>query len=118
MSAVESTRRHVEAVVFDFGETLIDETREWSARADWAGVPRLTFLAVLGGLIAQGRPFQEVFDVLGVPRPGDGSDAGRLPLPPGLRADDLYPDARPCLVELRRLGLRVGDSRESAGSCR
>ena len=31
-----------------------------------------------------------------------------MPLPAGLRADDLYPDARPCLVELRRLGLRVG----------
>jgi FMN phosphatase YigB (HAD superfamily) len=108
VSAVESTRRHVEAVVFDFGETLIDETREWSARADWAGVPRLTFLAVLGGMIAQGRPFQEVFDVLGVPRPGDGSDAGRLALPAGLRADDLYPDARPCLAELRRLGFRIG----------
>ncbi len=98
----------LEAVVFDFGETLIDETREWSVRADWAGVPRLTFLAVLGGLIAQGRPFQEVFDVLGVPRPGLGTEAERSILPSGLRADDLYPDARPCLAELRRLGFRIG----------
>ncbi len=97
----------LEAVVFDFGETLIDETREWSARADWAGVPRLTFLAVLGGLIAEGRPFQEVFDVLGVPRPGTAHDADRGPVPTGLRADDLYPDARPCLMELRRLGFRI-----------
>ena len=94
--------------MFDFGETLIDESREWSAWADWAGVPRLTFLAVLGSMIGEGRPHQEVFDVFGVPRPGAAPDAGRGPLPLGLRADDLYPDARPCLAELRRLGFRVG----------
>jgi len=108
VSAIEPPRRHVEAVVFDFGETLIDETREWSSRADRAGVPRLTFLAVLGALIRDGRTFQEVFDVLGVPRPVAGHGAERATLATGLRADDLYPDARPCLEELRRLGLRVG----------
>jgi FMN phosphatase YigB (HAD superfamily) len=107
MSAIDPARQ-IEAVVFDFGETLIDETRDWSAWADWAGVPRLTFLAVLGHLIATGRPHQEIFDVFGVPRPGSDGDAGRGPLLKGLRPDDLYPDARPCLTELRRLGLRVG----------
>lgn len=39
----------IEAVVFDVGETLIDETRQWGEWADWLGVPRFTFLAALGG---------------------------------------------------------------------
>lgn len=42
------------AVVFDVGETLVDETRAWSAWADWLGIPRLTFLAVCGAAIARG----------------------------------------------------------------
>ena len=41
-------RTRLEAVVFDFGETLYDETRAWSAVADAAGVPRVTFMAMLG----------------------------------------------------------------------
>ena len=45
----------LEAVVFDAGETLIDETRTWEAVADAAGIPRFTFMAALGGLIAAGR---------------------------------------------------------------
>jgi HAD superfamily hydrolase (TIGR01662 family) len=108
VSAFDSTRRRIEAVVFDFGETLIDETHEWSSRADRAGVPRLTFLAVLGALIRDGRPYQEVFDVLGVPSSEAARHVGHGPRPTGLRASDLYPDARPCLAELRRLGFRIG----------
>ena len=106
-SAIDPPTR-IEAVVFDFGETLIDETREWSAWADRAGVPRLTFLAVLGRLIAEGRHHQEIFEVFGIARPVVGRADGRGSLPTGVRAEDLYPDARPCLEELRRLGLRVG----------
>jgi FMN phosphatase YigB (HAD superfamily) len=101
-SAIDPPTR-LEAVVFDFGETLIDETREWSASADRAGVPRLTFLAVLGRLIAEGRHYQEIFDVFHVSRPVEGGA-----MPTSIRAEDLYPDARPCLEELRRLGFRVG----------
>jgi hypothetical protein len=36
----------INAVVFDVGETLIDETREDGTWADWLGVPRHTFSAV------------------------------------------------------------------------
>jgi FMN phosphatase YigB (HAD superfamily) len=89
----------IEAVIFDFGETLYDETSSWSAVADAGGVPRLTFIARLGGLIAEGRSYREIFDVFGVPEPQDW-----LPLDAG----DLYPDARPCLVALRARGLRIG----------
>ena len=89
----------LEAVVFDFGETLYDETNAWSAVADAAGVPRLTFMATLGGLIAAGRSHREIFGLLGVPEP-------QAWLPLDVR--DLYPDALPCLLALRARGLRIG----------
>ena len=55
---------NLRAVVFDVGETLIDETRLWGEWADWLGVPRRTFMGVLGALVDRGRPPQEVFEVL------------------------------------------------------
>ena len=42
----------VSAVVFDVGETLLDDSREWGAWADWVGVPRHTFSTVLGAVTA------------------------------------------------------------------
>jgi hypothetical protein len=45
----------IEAVVFDVGETLVDETREYGTWADWLGVPRHTFASVFGAVIASGR---------------------------------------------------------------
>ena len=44
----------INAVVFDVGETLVDETREYGTWADWLGVPRHTFSAVFGAVIALG----------------------------------------------------------------
>ena len=88
----------VEAVVFDVGETLADETRPWSETADAAGVPRFTFFGVLGGVIARGEHHATIFELLGVPpRPG-------LPF----RESDLYLDVRPCVQELRDRGYRIG----------
>ena len=52
------------AVVFDVGETLVDETRMWTDWADWLGVPRLTFLASLGAVIARGGDHRAVFDMV------------------------------------------------------
>jgi len=89
----------LEAVVFDVGETLIDETRTWEAVADAAGVTRFTFMATLGGLIAAGRSHREIFDRFGVSEPASL---------PALEPDDVYPDVRSCLVALRALGFRVG----------
>jgi HAD superfamily hydrolase (TIGR01549 family) len=98
------------AVVFDIGETLVDDTAEWWAWADWIGVPRHTFSAVLGAVTATGRDNAEVF---GYFRPDFDlvherelrEKAGR-----GERIDDgdLYPDVRPALARLRELGLWVG----------
>jgi FMN phosphatase YigB (HAD superfamily) len=88
----------VKAVFFDVGETLVDETRAFEALADAVGVPRLTFFGVLGGVLARGEQHGQVFELLGV----------EAPEWPGYGEDDFYPDALPCLVELRRRGYRVG----------
>ena len=94
-----SPPRKLAALVFDVGETLIDETRTWEVVADAVGVPRFTFMATLGGLIAAGRSHREIFDRFGVSEPATL---------PALQPDDVYPDARSCLVALRALGFRVG----------
>lgn len=83
-------------VVFDVGETLVDETPYWTSVADRLGIPRFTFLGVLGGVVARGEHHARVFDVLGVERVG------------GERRFELYPDALPCLRRLREAGYEVG----------
>ncbi|MFF0310500.1 HAD family hydrolase [Streptosporangium sp. NPDC004379] len=102
----------VRAVVFDVGETLIDETRIWSRWADRLGVTRFTLLGMLGGMAALDRPHSDVFELL---RPGFDleaeQEAWKRDDPDGLRvnfdADDLYPDVRPGLAALRDLGYEL-----------
>lgn len=96
--------------MFDVGETLVDETRVWGQWADWLGVPRLTFMAALGGVIARGGNHREVFDLF---QPGiDVEEAARQHGVAGksdlLSLDDLYPDALGCLRELAADGYRLG----------
>ncbi|MEU0465404.1 HAD family hydrolase [Amycolatopsis sp. NPDC006131] len=100
----------VTAVVFDVGETLLDDSREWGAWADWIGVPRHTFSTVLGAVTAAGRDNAETFQYF---KPGfDLARERRLREEAGLgeriEDGDLYPDARPGLARLRELGLWVG----------
>lgn len=52
-------------MVFDVGETLIDETRHWTVLADAVGVPRLTFFAVFGSLIERGEDHRRIWSELG-----------------------------------------------------
>ncbi len=87
----------LKAVVFDVGETLIDETGMWQRAADAAGVPRFTLMGVLGGLAARGEHHSRVWEILGVEHPA--STWGPA---------EFYPDALPCLESLRSRGLRVG----------
>lgn len=93
-------------VCLDVGETLIDETRIWSIWADELGVPRLTFLAALGAVIARGGEHRDVFPVF-------GADEWELRLPSveraygGFTTDDLYPDALRALAALRGAGYRL-----------
>lgn len=113
MSGVsQQTSAPIRAVVFDVGETLIDETRIWSRWAERLGVPALTLLGVLGGCAALDLPHREAFRII---RPGFDVEteeaAWAAEDPDGLRngfdAEDLYPDARPALAALRDAGLRV-----------
>ncbi|MGH3503863.1 MAG: HAD family hydrolase [Nocardioidaceae bacterium] len=69
-------------------------------------VPRFTFLATLGGLIARGQRHTKVFDLV---RPGfkpTSEDHAANPLT-DLEPADMYPDALPCLERLRAEGRRV-----------
>jgi len=93
-------------VVFDVGETLIDETRVWSAWADVVGVPRLTFMAVLGAVIARGGAHPEVFAQVGSPHWEQHRDQLEAAYG-GFREEDLYPDVRPSLDALRAEGYRL-----------
>jgi HAD superfamily hydrolase (TIGR01549 family) len=100
----------IRAVWFDVGETLVDETREYGTWADWLGVPRHTFSAVFGAVIARGQDYRDVFQVF---RPGFDLDAERQKrIDAGcgeyITEDDLYPDARPCLQQLMDAGYYVG----------
>jgi HAD superfamily hydrolase (TIGR01662 family) len=100
----------IRAVVFDVGETLVDETRIWSDWADWLGVPRMTFLAVVGANIARGDHHQ---DPLRLFRPGIDIPAERERRQAAGRPDDvilgdLYPDAVPALEATLAAGYRVG----------
>jgi HAD superfamily hydrolase (TIGR01509 family) len=90
----------VKAVFFDVGETLVDETRLWSSVAAQHGVPLLTFMGVLGGVIERGEHHRRVHELLAPDRPyADWPD-----IEPG----DFYPDALPCLAECKAAGWVVG----------
>ena len=100
----------VRAVVFDVGETLVDENRLWLAWADWLGIQPLTFLGVLGAVIARGGDHREPFRIL---RPDldlreTERERARAGVPNVIGPDDLYPDAVAALEGLRRAGYRVG----------
>jgi HAD superfamily hydrolase (TIGR01549 family) len=100
----------IDAVVFDVGETLVDETREYGTWADWLGVPRHTFSSIFGAVIASGQDYRDVFQKF---RPGFDLDAERLRRanagwPELFSEDDLYPDVRPSMSALRDMGVWVG----------
>src|SRR5258707_10691293 len=100
----------IRAVVFDVGECLVDETREYGTWADWLGVPRHTFVSVFGAVIATGKDYRETFQVF---RPGFDltserearAEAGK---PEWFDEEDLYADVRPALSALREMNVWVG----------
>jgi len=98
------------AIVFDVGETIVDETRFYAILADHLGVPRLTFFAIAGAMIARGGTHRDAFELF---RPGIDLQAeldrlGEAGQPVVVSLDDLYPDALPCLRELASAGYRLG----------
>jgi HAD superfamily hydrolase (TIGR01509 family) len=99
----------VDWVVFDLGETLADETRSWARWADWLGVPQLTFMAVLGAVVAERRHHLEVFTYFREGFDLAAERAAKHAAGLGWEVDerDLYPDALPVLAELRARGYRL-----------
>ncbi len=93
----------VRAVVFDVGETLIDETSAWAAWAEHLGVSPFTMMATLGGTIARAEPHQHAIELVS---PGHDIGADRPDWEPSL--DDLYPDTIPCFRSLNAAGYRLG----------
>ena len=110
----------IRAVVFDVGETLIDETRLWTAWADRLGLPRLTFLAALGAVIARGGDHRTVF---GLFRPGFDVDAVQARRRAAGEASDLrrgrpLPRCPPVHRIARASGPPDRDRGKPAGRCR
>ncbi|MFJ4633383.1 HAD family hydrolase [Streptomyces sp. NPDC088847] len=100
----------IRAVVFDVGECLVDETREYDTWADWLAVPRHTFHAMFGAVIAQERDYREVFQEF---RPGfdlheEREKRAAAGKPETFTERDLYEDVRPALAQLRADGLWLG----------
>ncbi|GAB3667860.1 hypothetical protein GCM10027589_34020 [Actinocorallia lasiicapitis] len=97
-------------MVFDVGETLLDDTREWAAWASWLRVPPHTLSALVGAVTALGR---DNADALRLVRPGLDVAQARQQReaegsPEAYDEKDLYPDARPALTALRERGFWVG----------
>ena len=96
-------------VVLDVGETLIDESRIWAIWADVLGIPRLTFMAVLGAAVARGGGYGRIFDEFGIDEP---TWRARVPEVDerygGFQEQDLYPDARRAVDALAGQGYHVG----------
>jgi FMN phosphatase YigB (HAD superfamily) len=99
----------IRAVCFDVGETLIDETRHWIQWADFLGVPAMTLFTAIGVTMERGQSLRRVFEIF---KPGmDPGMARKLRAAQGwiydFTAQDLYPDAIPCLTALRARGYKV-----------
>jgi len=97
-------------VFFDVGETLVDETRAWTSWAAWLGVPALTFFGVLGAVIERRQDHLQAFEMV---RPGFDLARERAAReaagqPVDMLPEDLYPDAGPCLQELKARRYSVG----------
>lgn len=102
----------IEVVVFDVGETLMDERGMWNRWADWLGVPREKLREAVRDTIRERQHHRRAFEVV---RPGlnvDAASAARKAAgdEPGFRPGDLIADVPDCLRTLRRSGLRFGIS--------
>ncbi len=99
----------IRAVCFDVGETLIDETRHWLEWAEFLGVRPLTLFTAIGVVMERGQSLRRVFEIF---RPDiEFSTVRKVRAAQGWTYDfvaqDLYPDAVPCLTALREQGYKV-----------
>jgi FMN phosphatase YigB (HAD superfamily) len=99
----------IDWIVFDLGETLVDETANWARWADYLEVSTATFFAALGAAIAMRRHHQDVFNVI---RPGfcfaeEAARRDAAGLGWQFAPSDLFDDALPVLAALRESGYRL-----------
>jgi HAD superfamily hydrolase (TIGR01662 family) len=92
----------LKAVVFDVGETLVDEERWWRRLSDREGLQPHVVWAALGVTIARGEEHDALWGHLGIEKPPRWWSEVPYSL------EDLYPDAIDCLERMRDLGFRVG----------
>jgi HAD superfamily hydrolase (TIGR01662 family) len=99
----------ITAVCFDVGETIVNETREYGTWADWLGVPRHTFSAVFGAVLARGGDYREAFQHFapGFDLKKEREKRAHAGKPETFSEEDLYADARTCLAALQDQGLYV-----------
>lgn len=88
------------AVLFDVGETLVDEQRYWADLGAELGVGAHVLWAALGVTIERGEEHTALWGHLGMEPPAAE--------PLVYEARDLYPDALACLEELRSRGYFLG----------
>jgi HAD superfamily hydrolase (TIGR01662 family) len=92
----------LKAVVFDVGETLVDEERWWRELTDREELQPHVVWAALGVTIARGEEHTALWGHLGMNRPPRWWSE----IPYAL--EDLYPDALDCLRRTREAGYRIG----------
>lgn len=111
-------------MVFDVGETLVDETRIFARWADRFGIPHMAFFGTIGGVLATGGSLTDGFRLL-VPGFDLAAESARWRAedPDGEREHfgegDLYPDVRPAFGAMRAAGLSLliaGNQPPEAGS--
>lgn len=109
----------IRAVFFDVGETLVDETRQWGTWADWLSIPRLTFFAAFGAVVARGDRHRAVFDyfVPGLDIAKAEADRAAAGVGFSIEAGDLYADALPCIASLREMGVIIGIAGNQPEGC-
>ncbi|MHB8245644.1 MAG: HAD family hydrolase [Acidimicrobiales bacterium] len=101
--------REIDVVVFDVGETLLNEDRAWTAWAQWLGVSPALLFACLGATIALRQDHRLAFQLLVPGFDFEREHAAKEASGNGwhLGEDDLYPDATRCLQELGSAGYRL-----------
>jgi HAD superfamily hydrolase (TIGR01662 family) len=92
----------MKTVIFDLGETLVDETRQWEVAARAANVPFFTLAGVIGSVIERGLEHRAAWAELGI-QPVSSVDHGYV-----VDAEVFYADAIPALRSLQDEGYRVG----------
>ncbi len=100
----------IQAVAFDQGETLINETRFWSSVAAYAGVSDFTLFGVLGGLIERRENHRSVFNIMQI----ESVDPGVI----GYQVEhrDLYPDVIRTITRLKHDGYIIATAGNQSAS--